>query len=58
VLKDAGMWVSVNIAHYLLGPRNKDSMRKTAKELGWVLMCSMMKACKHCLKLNAKQKNV
>lgn len=36
-----GMQVTFNIAHCLLRHRTEYFMRKTAKELGWVLMCSM-----------------
>ena len=36
------MKVSINTALSLLGHRNEDSICKTAWELGWVLMCSVM----------------
>jgi hypothetical protein len=50
--------VGVNIDHCLLRHKKKDSMRKTAKELGWGLTHGMLKTCKHCAKLKVKQKNV
>ena len=52
------MRVNINIAHCLLGHRNEDSVRKTAKELGWVLTRGTMKLCEYCARSKAKQKNV
>jgi hypothetical protein len=52
------MRVNINIAHCLLGHRNEDSVRKTAKELGWVLTRGTLKPCEYCARSKAKQKNV
>ena len=49
---------NINIAHCLLGHRNEDSVRKTARELGWVLTRGTLKPCKHCARSKANQKNV
>ena len=50
--------LNTNMAHCLLGHRNEDSMRKTARELGWILMHGMLMPCEHCARSKAKQKNV
>ena len=50
--------MNINMAHCLLGHCNEDSVRKTARELGWVLMHGTLKPCKHCAKSKAKQKKV
>ena len=53
-----GMCMNINIAHCLLGHRNEDSIRKTAKQMGWELTRGSLKPCEHCAKSKAKQKNV
>jgi hypothetical protein len=54
----AGTRVTVTITHCLFGHRNKDSIRKTAKELGWVLKRSMLTMCNHCVKAKKIAKGV
>ena len=51
-----GMHMNINTAHCLLGHRNKDSIRKTAKQMGWELTRGSLKPCTHCVKSKAKQK--
>ena len=55
---DVGACMNINTAHCLLGHRNEDSVRKTAKEMGWVLTRGNLRPFKHCAKSKAKQKNV
>ena len=50
--------LNINMAHCLLGHRNEISVRKTARELGSVLMHGTLKTCKHCARSKAKEKNV
>ena len=52
------MRLNINRAHCLLGHRNEDSVRKTAREFGWVLMHGILMPCEHCARSKAKQKNV
>ena len=52
------MRLNINMAHCLLGHWNEDSMRKTARELGWVMTRGVLKPCKHCVQSKARQKNV
>ena len=52
------MRLNINRAHCLLGHRNEDSVRKTAKELGWILTRGTLKPCEHCAQSKARQKNV
>jgi len=52
------MKININIAHCLLVHQNEDSVRKTAKELGWVLTRCTLMPCEYCAKSKAKQKNV
>jgi hypothetical protein len=52
------MRLNINMAHCLLGHWNEDSVRKTTRELGWILTCSTLKQCEHCAQSKAKQKNV
>jgi hypothetical protein len=52
------MRLNINMAHCLLGHRNEDSVRKTARELGWILMRGTLKPCEHCTQSKAKQENV
>ena len=44
--------------HELLSHSNEDSMRQTARHLGWIITHSNLKPCVHCTKSKAKQKNV
>ncbi len=53
-----GTCMNINMAHCLLGHRNKDSIRKTAKQIGWELTRGSLKPCEHCAKSKATQKNV
>ena len=55
---DIMVGLNINMAHCLLGHWNEDSVQKTARELGWVMMHGTLKPCKHCARLKAKQKNV
>ena len=55
---DMGTQMNINTAQCLLGHRNEDSVRKTAKEMGWVLTRGVLKTCEHCSAAKAKQKNV
>jgi hypothetical protein len=55
---ESTMRIGIDIAHCLLGHQNEDSVRKTAKELGWVLTRGTMKPCEYCARSKAKQKNV
>ena len=55
---DTPVRLNINMAHCLLGHRNEDSVRKTARELGWVLSRGTLKPCEHCARSKAKQKNV
>jgi hypothetical protein len=48
------MKLNINMAHCLVGHWNKDSMRITAWELGWVLMCGTLMPCEHCARSKAK----
>ena len=50
--------MNINTVHCLLGHRNRDSIRKTAKEIGWVLTRGVLKTCEHCMMSKAKQNNV
>ncbi len=52
------MRLNINMAHCLLGHKNEDSVHKTARELGWILMRGTLKPCEHCAQSKAKQKNV
>jgi hypothetical protein len=47
--------MNINTAHCLLGHR-KDSIRKIAKEMGWVLTRGVLKSFEHCVMAKAKQK--
>ena len=44
----------------MLGHRNKDSIRKTVTEMGGGLVWTrgVLKTCKHCVMIEAKQNNV
>ena len=53
-----GVQMNINTTHCLLGHKNKDSIRKTAKQMGWELTRGSLKPCEHCTKSKAKQKNV
>ena len=53
---DVSAQMNINTAHCLLGHRNEDSIRKTAKEMGWVLTRGVLKTCEHCAMAKAKQK--
>ena len=55
---ECGIKTNINIAHCLLGHCNEDSVRKTARELGWVSTWGMLQTCKRCAKSKAKQNNV
>ena len=48
--------MNINTAHYLLGHRNEDSTRKTAKQMGWELTRGSLKPFKCCTKSKTKQK--
>ena len=50
------MCMNINTAHCLLGHRNEDSVRRTAKKMGLELTRGSLKPCKHCVKSEAKQK--
>jgi hypothetical protein len=50
--------LNINMAHSLLGHRNEDSVRKTARELGWFISRGTLKPCEHCAQSKARQKNV
>jgi hypothetical protein len=52
------MRLNINMAHCLLGHGNEDSVRKTARELVWILTCGTLKPCEHCAQSKAQQKNV
>ena len=52
-----GIKMNINMAHCLLGHCNEDSLRKTARELGWVFAADALKPCKHCAKSKAEQKS-
>jgi hypothetical protein len=41
-----------------VGHRNEDTIRKSAKEMGWVLTRGVLKTCEHCAMAKAKQNNV
>ena len=55
---DMGVQMNMNTAHCLLGYRDNDSIRKTAKEMGWMLTRGVLKTCEHCMMSKAKQNNV
>ena len=40
---DCGIWLNINMAHYLLDHRNEGSGHKTGKELEWVIVQGMLK---------------
>jgi hypothetical protein len=50
--------LNINMAPCLLGHRNEDSVKKTARELGWVLTRGTLMPCEHCAKSKGKQNNV
>ena len=50
--------MNITKAHSLLGRRNEEAMRQSARELGWVLTHGKMKPCEYCVWSKAKQKNV
>ena len=41
--------MNINMAHCLLCHCYEDSVRKMAREVGWVLTCGTLKPCKHFL---------
>ena len=53
-----GVCMNINMAHCQLGHRNKDSIRETAKQMGWELTRGSLRPCKHCTKSKANQKYV
>ena len=50
--------MSIDEAHALLGHRDENYTRLTAKELGWVMTPGKLVPCEHCAKAKARQKNV
>ena len=53
---EAGTSMNINKAHALLGHRDEDSTRNTAKHLGWRITRGTLDPCVHCAKAKAKQR--
>lgn len=55
---EAGTVMNINKAHALLGHSNEDTVRQTAKHLGWEITRGTMrpKPCEECAKSKARQK--
>lgn len=43
--------MNINMTHCLLGHRNDDSVRKTAKVMVLMLTRGTLRSCKHCAKI-------
>ena len=55
---EAGVRMNIKKAHGLLGHRNEDDTRATAKQLAWTITRGSLAPCLFCARAKAKQKNV
>ena len=55
---DVGTKMNIQKAHGLLGHGDKESTRRTAQELGWILTHGILKHCLYCSEAKAKHGNL